>query len=354
MTGSGAYQSPRALPLDPHVLERFLAMHIPGLHGALRIADVEHGGQSNPTYFLNYDNRRLVLRKKPAGQILPSAHAIDREYRVMSALANSPVPVPRLVLYHDSDEVIGTPYYIMERMEGRVFADCALPGTRLEERAAIYRAAAETLAHIHRIDFAAVGLNNFGKHGGYYARQVARWTQQRALSKTQDDGNFDFVAEWLASHIPDDEATTLVHGDYRIGNLMFKPDLPEVAAVFDWELSTLGDPLADLAHACVYSWFVRSDEFGGLADRDLAALRLPTLTQFVAAYFAASGRPNRLGRFHLAFALFRNAAIFEGIAARARAGNAAGANAERVGRLAPLLAARAVAVIQNYPDELQE
>lgn len=344
--------TPPAPPFSAERLERYLRNSIPGLRGPMEIANVDHGGQSNPTYFVNFGERRMVLRKKPVGAILPSAHAVDREFRVISALRNSSVPVPEAILYCEQSDVIGTPFYMMERVEGRIFADCALPGTPPGERFEMYRSAAEALARIHATNIEASGLADFGKHGGYYARQIGRWTKQWQMSAVGPDANFAALSDWLMAHMPAHERTALVHGDFRIGNLIFHSSAPRVVAVLDWELSTLGDPLADLAHACVYSWFMTRDEFGGLADQDLNALQLPSLQQFVTNYFAAAGRPPALGKFHLAFALFRNAAIFEGIAARARAGNAAAANAEVVGRLAPILSKRAADLVAStdFPE----
>lgn len=344
------------VPFDTAALEAYLRQNIPRLSGPMTIAPVDQGGQSNPTYFVTFGERQLVLRKKPPGDILPSAHAVDREYRVLAALHDSAVPVPPVLLFQAGDGIVGTPFYVMERVHGRIFADCALPEAPAAQRIAIYGAAAEALARIHGIDIARAGLSDFGKHGGYYARQIGRWSKQWQLSAAAPDDNFAYLTDWLHANMPAKETTALVHGDFRIGNLIYHPQDPRVAAVLDWELSTLGDPLADLAHACVYSWFMTHDEFGGLADQDLGKMQLPSLGHFVHAYFDAARRTPDIELFHLAFALFRNAAIFEGIAARARAGNAAAPNAAKVGQLAPVLAARAVRLIESgsIDDILQE
>lgn len=306
------------------------------------------GGQSNPTYFVTAGgDRRLVLRKKPAGPVLPSAHAIDREYRVMSALGNTDVPVPKMLRYCDDISVIGTPFYLMERLDGRVFHDSALPGLSAPERGAIYRAMAQTLAKLHAIDWAAIGLSDYGRPGNYFSRQVARWTRQWTLSKTRDLADIDVLIDWLTRNIPQDDTTTIVHGDFRLGNLMFHPTEPRVIGILDWELSTLGHPLADLAHSAMI-WRSSPQEYGGILGLDLAALGIPDLQAYCDAYRAAGGR-GTLAPFHLAFALFRFAVIFEGIAARARDGSAAADNAAEVGPLAERFAARAVEAIVAPP-----
>ncbi|WP_238123778.1 MULTISPECIES: phosphotransferase family protein [unclassified Xanthobacter] len=324
---------------DVGALDAHLKAHVEGLAGAPRLTPIA-GGQSNPTFFVDYDGRALVLRKQPPGELLPSAHAIDREYRIIRALAGTDVPVPPALLYCSDRTVIGTPFYVMEKVEGRVFHDCTLPGVSPEERRAMYGAMARTLAAFHNVDVAAVGLADFGKPGNYFARQIGRWTRQWELSRTRDDKNIDRLVAWLPAHIPADDTTSLVHGDYRIGNLMFHPQKPEVVAVLDWELSTLGHPLADLAH-CAMAWVSKPDEYGGIEGLDLAALGIPSRAQFVADYSAAAHHGQALTDFHMAFALFRWAVIFEGIAARAKAGNANSANAGDTGRLAAAFARRA-------------
>jgi aminoglycoside phosphotransferase (APT) family kinase protein len=312
----------------------------------MRIAPIS-GGQSNPTFFVTYDNRRLVLRKKPPGVLLPSAHAIDREFRVISALAQTDVPVPRGVLYCEDADIVGTPFYVMERLDGRVFHDCALPGVPPEERGLMYRSLADTLAALHNVDPASIGLADYGKAGNYFARQIARWTRQWELSRTQESADLERLIAWLPGHIPDDDATAISHGDYRIGNVMFHPREPRVIAILDWELSTLGHPMADLAHSSI-AWHSRPDEYGGLEGLDLRALGIPGQDEYERDYYRRATRPLRLAPFHLAFALFRFAVIFEGIAQRARDGSAAASNAADVGkRLAVSFARRAVGAIEK-------
>jgi aminoglycoside phosphotransferase (APT) family kinase protein len=338
------------LPFDTDVLESYLRTRL-GLSGAMTLEPVA-GGQSNPTYFLDFGARRFVLRKKPAGKLLPSAHAVDREFRVQGALARSGVPVAPMVLYHGEPDIVGTAFYLMERVEGRIFSESSLKDVARHERRAMYRSAAEVLAAIHSIDIDATGLRDFGKTGTYLARQIERWARQWELSRDEGIPEIDRLAAWLREHLPDgDGDTTLVHGDFRIGNLIFHPREPRISAVLDWELSTLGDPMADLAHCCIYAWYNRPEEYGGVLGVDLAAEALPSFDEFVTDYMAASPAPRSLGRYHLAFALFRNAVIFAGIAARARAGNAASKDAAQAGRLAPVFARRGLSVALEQEND---
>jgi aminoglycoside phosphotransferase (APT) family kinase protein len=333
------------LEFDPERLDGFLRASIPGLEGLMRLERIS-GGQSNPTFFVTYDNRRLVLRKQPAGDLLPSAHAVDREYRVMAALRTAAVPIPTVVLFCDDRKVIGTLFYIMERLEGRVFHDAALPGVTPDVRGLMYQSMAQALAALHNVDPAAVGLSDYGKSGNYFARQISRWTKQWELSRTREDANIEYLIVWLPRNIPDDEVTGVSHGDYRVGNVMFHQSEPRVIAILDWELSTLGHPLADLAHAGM-SWHSGPEEYGGLKGLDLAALGLPTEAEFVQTYYDAARHNLRMTNFHMTFALFRFAVIFEGIAARAKAGNAADAEAEKVGLLSARFARHAVDVLSG-------
>ncbi|MBN8940769.1 MAG: phosphotransferase family protein [Rhizobiales bacterium] len=329
----------RTVEFDAGRLDGYLRQALGLSGGRPEIARIS-GGQSNPTFFVSYDTRRLVLRKQPPGDLLPSAHAIDREYRVISALAGTDVPVPPALLYCDDRSIVGTPFYVMERLEGRVFHDCALDGVAPEERRAMYRSMAETLAALHNVDPAARGLGDFGRPGDYFARQIGRWSKQLVAAGSDKDPHFARLMAWLPQHIPQDNTSGIAHGDYRLGNLMFHPSEPRVIAVLDWELSTLGHPLGDLSHCCM-TWQTAPDEYGGLAGLDLGALGIPPQAVFEADYYALARHGARLQPFHMAYAMFRWAAIFEGIAVRARAGTAAADNAEAVGRLAGVFARRA-------------
>ncbi len=335
-----------AASFDLIALDKFLRGAIPDLRGGMRVEKVG-GGQSNPTFFVSFDDRRLVLRKKPAGDVLPSAHAVDREFRVMKALADTALPVPPVVLFHAGDDVIGTPFYLMERVEGRVFTDNSLPGMAPAERRAIYLAMADTLAVLHAVDWRAAGLADFGRPGGYFHRQLRRWQQQWELSRTGENAAIDELLAWLPKHVPQDEETTLTHGDFKLNNLLFHPTQPHVVAVLDWELSTLGHPLADVAFNTV-TWRTLPQEFGGIRGLDLAALGIPDEQEYLAHYYRRSGRTDpgqQATPFHWAFALMRWAVIFEGIAARAARGNAVAEDAAEVGALGVALARRGLEAI---------
>lgn len=323
-------------------LDAFLKRTL-GARGTMSLQRIT-GGQSNPTYFVDYDNRRLVLRRRPAGRLLPSAHAIDREVRAMRALAGSAVPVPPVVLYHESDEMIGSAFYVMERVEGRVFADCTLRGVPPAERRAMYFAMADALRSLHGVDWRAVGLADFGRPDNYYGRQIARWTRQWNDSQTRESADVQRLIDWLPGLIPPSDASAIAHGDFRIGNLMFHPTEPKVVAVLDWELSTIGHPLADLAYSAL-AWRLAPDEYMGMRGADLAALGIPTEREYLARYGADAA--GGLAPFHFAFALFRLSVIFEGIAARAVSGNAVADNAAQVGRMAAVFARRAIEILEQ-------
>lgn len=332
---------------DPAALLAYLHRHVDGLGDKLRLRQIS-GGQSNPTYFMDSGRRALVLRKRPGGVLLPSAHAVDREYRVQAALQGSDVAVPAMVHFCDDPSVIGTEFYVMERVEGRVLHDNLLPDIAPADRQPYFDALATMLAAIHRVDVQAVALGDYGRNGGFASRQIARWTRQWTLSNPAPNADIDRLIDWLPRNIPDGDCTTLVHGDFRLGNVMFHPTEPRIVAVLDWELSTLGHPLADLAHSCVYTWFMAPNEYGrGLYGVDPAPLGLPDMDRFTRSYFAAAGGDGRLTRFWLALALFRNAVIFQGIADRARQGNASAANAAEVGALAPALARRGAELTED-------
>ena len=316
---------------DAGALLSTLRAHLPELRGPMHLERVG-GGQSNPTWFVTCERGpRLVLRTQPPGELLKSAHAIDREYRVLRALAATDVPVPPVLFYCAEREVIGTPFYVMQRVEGRVYSDYALPEIAPADRRAYLFALAETLTRLHAVDWAAVGLTDYGKPGNFFARQIGRWASQWHASKSSDNDDVDLLIDWLPRHIPPGDETTIAHGDFRLGNVMFHPTEPRIVAVLDWELSTLGHPLADAAYSSL-PWLTERDVFEGLLGLDLRTASLPTQAEYLAHYLACSGREAVLP-FHHVFGLFRFAVILEGIAARARSGNAAGDDAVRVGAL---------------------
>ena len=321
-------------------LADWLRANVADFRGELLLAPLA-GGQSNPTYRVDAGEHRWVLRRKPPGVLLASAHAVDREYRVMAALAGTDVPVPRVHALCEDDAVIGSTFVVMDLVEGRVFVDPSLPGLPGAERAAIYAAMARTLAALHRVDVAAVGLAGHGKPQNYLSRQIERWTRQYRASETDRIEAMERLIEWLPARMPpglDDEPGTLVHGDYRLDNLIFHPTEPRVLAVIDWELSTLGHPLADLAYHLM-AWRVTPDEFRGLKGHDLAALGIPDEAAHLATYRAAGGRDSgpHWG-YVMAFNMFRMAAILQGILARSRQGNAAAADARATGERARRMA----------------
>lgn len=310
------------------------------------------GGQSNPTYFVTHGGRCMVLRKQPNGPLLKGAHAIDREYRVLDALHPAGVPVPRPVLFHETPEIVGTPFYLMERVEGRVFSDGALLEVPASERHALWMGLADALGQLHRVRPDEVGLADYGRPGNYFERQLSRWSRQWQESANDPIPELDQLGAWLAENLPpDDGAVSLAHGDYRMGNVIFHPSEPRVVAILDWELSTLGHPLADVGF-CAMAWHTAPDEYGGILGLDLAALGLPNEAEFLSRYAAANPSAATPLPFHKAFALFRFAVIFVGIADRAKQGNASGANAATIAPLARRFAIRGLEVIDGrHPDQ---
>ncbi|TFI42951.1 phosphotransferase family protein [Diaphorobacter sp. DS2] len=321
-----------------------------GLTGAGPItATVLAGGQSNPTYRLTTDDgRQYVLRKKPDGPLIASAHAIDREYRVMRALQDTAVPVPRMLHYCDDSALLGTPFYVMEFLQGRVFMDQSLPGMQPAERGAIYRDMSRVIAALHAVDYVAVGLGDFGKVGNYVGRQIARWSRQCRESTVPMNEAMHRLMDWLPEHLPAGDETTLVHGDYRLDNLVFHPTEPRVIGVLDWELSTLGHPLADLSYQCM-SWRIPPALWRGIGGLNLAALGIPSEQEYAGWYTAATGR-DAAGEwdYYLAYNLFRMAAILHGIAQRAQDGNAASNDAVETGAKAGPLAELGWEAAQRY------
>src|ERR687892_1690359 len=294
---------------DVAALERYLRERVPGFGGPLEVRQFR-GGQSNPTYHLAARGREYVLRRKPPGKLLPSAHAVDREYRVMTALGRADVPVPRTYLLCEDDAVIGTAFYVMDCVHGRVFSDPALPGMTACERLTMYDSMNGVLARLHTVDYQALGLGDFGRPGNYFSRQIHRWTQQYRASETERFESMERLIEWLPAHLPSDDTTTLVHGDYRPGNMIVHPTEPRVLAVLDWELSTLGHPLGDLSYTCVPYHMGPGETLGGVDGVDLRALGIPTEAEYVASYCKKAGRgPVEHWDFYVAFALFRLGAI---------------------------------------------
>jgi len=300
--------------------------------GTLQVAQFK-GGQSNPTYLITAGERRYALRRKPPGKLLPSAHAVDREYRVMTALANTDVPVPKTYALCDDPEVIGTAFFVMDYVEGRVIWDPTLAELTRGERTAHYDELNRVIAALHRVDPAAVGLADYGKPGNYLARQIDRWSRQYRASETERIEAMDRLIEWLPANVPPGDETSIVHGDYRIDNVVFHPTEPRILAVLDWELSTLGHPLADFAYHCMTWRMPEGAHARGLAGADFAALGIPTEREYVAMYCRRTGR-DRIDHFeyYLAYNMFRLAAILQGVMARALQGNAASAEALEAGR----------------------
>lgn len=323
--------------LDVAALARFMVANVDGFAGPLNVVPFT-GGQSNPTFRLTAGNRNYVLRKKPEGELLPSAHAVDREYRVMAALAATGVPVPQMLAFCGDGAVIGTPFYIMECVEGRIFWDPTLPGLTPIERRAHFDELNRVIAALHSIDYAAIGLDDFGRHGHYVARQVARWSKQYAAAGIEPIPAMDRLLEWLPAHVPSDDETTIVHGDYRVDNVIFHPTEPRVLAVLDWELATLGHPLSDFAYH-VMAWRLKPSEFRGIAGNDLRALGIPSEQDYVEDYCRRTGRNSVPDfEFYLIFSMFRIAAILHGVLARARHGTAASQDAVDTGSRARLVA----------------
>jgi len=333
--------------LDTSLLGSYLEQHIPGFHGPVS-AEKFAGGQSNPTFRLTAGDRSYVLRRKPPGELLKSAHAVDREYRVISALWDTPVPVPRTYVLCEDESIIGSMFYVMEYMEGRILWDPALPeAAHNAERTAIYDSMNETLAALHNVDVAAVGLTDYGRPGNYFERQLGRWTKQYRASETQHIEAMERLIVWLNRRMPpDDGAVSLVHGDYRLDNLMFHATEPRVVAVLDWELSTLGHPLADLANQCMAWRLPREGSLKGLAGIDRQALGIPTDEEYIARYCQRTGR-ERIDNwnFYLVFSLFRLAAILQGIVKRAEIGTASSTEADARGGMVVPLAEMALELI---------
>lgn len=324
---------------DEQRLLDYLSSHVESFRGPLSVSQFK-GGQSNPTYLLDADSGRYVLRRKPPGKLLKSAHAVDREFRIISALYATGFPVPRPLLLCEDDEIIGTTFFVMEFVEGRIFWDLDLPGLEPAERTAIYDNVNETIARLHNLDYAAIGLEDYGKPGNYFARQISRWSGQYRASETATVEAMDALIEWLPENIPEDDSASIVHGDYRLDNMIIHPTEPKVIAVLDWELSTIGHPLADFTYHLMI-W--RMPEIGigsvGLVDKPLHELGIPDEESYIRKYCERTGRSAGIAHrnFYSAFNFFRLAAILQGIAGRVRDGTAASAHAaQAVNAVLPL------------------
>jgi aminoglycoside phosphotransferase (APT) family kinase protein len=329
---------------DEAALHAFLRARIPEVGHRLEVRQFQ-GGASNPTFLLTTDGgRRFVLRKKPPGQLLSSAHQVDREYRVMKALEGQ-VPVPRMRALCDDPDVIGTSFYVMDYLEGRIFRDATLPGLQPADRAAIYDDLNATLAKLHQVDFEAVGLGDYGRPGNYFERQVARWTRQYRDAESESIPAMDALIEKLPPRIPKDQSVSIAHGDYRLENVMFHPTENRIIAVLDWELSTIGHPLADIAYNA-FLWHSHGASWGSLDGVDFAASGIPTEAEYVAAYCRRTGRSGiEDWPFLLAFSIFRLASISQGVYRRVLAGQAASEREAVNGT--PALAEQALAILEQ-------
>jgi aminoglycoside phosphotransferase (APT) family kinase protein len=347
----GLRAPPAQHAFDTVGLAHWMQAHIEGFSGPIELRQFA-GGQSNPTYLVQSADHRYVLRRKPPGKLLPSAHAVDREYRVIKALATTEVPVARAYALCEDPAVIGAAFYVMDYVEGRLFWDAALPEVAPAERRAIYQEMTRVIAALHSVDYAAMGMGDYGKPGRYIERQVARWTQQYRASETETIDAMERLIEWLPEHIPTDEETGIVHGDFRLDNAIFHPREPRILAVLDWELSTLGHPLVDLAYLCT-RYHLSAEQFRGLGGLDCAALRIPNEAECVADYCRRRGRAPVAPRewtYYLAFNMFRLTGILQGVLARAIQGNASSETALEAGRRARPLAEQAWALVRRTFD----
>ncbi len=329
---SVAKPSSQGADFEPQRLRDFLTGFLGRKVDALSTRPTE-GGMSNPTYFVEADGWRAVLRKQPGMKLARSAHAIDREFRVLKALRDTDIPVPEAFHYHDDAGILGTPFYLMEWLEGRVFTEYAAPGLAAADRTLLYNSMCETMARIHRLDFRAVGLGDYGREGNYFERQIGRWSQLWSQYRKGDDDNpdLDQMLTWLESRIPQSDLLALCHGDLRIGNVIFHPTEPRVIGVLDWELSTLGHPLVDVAFN-TQAWNMSPDENGGLLGHDLKAMGIPTEEDYLRHYYAHAGSTEEMTDFHRVFAMFRGAVGSAGVAVRGEQGNSTLPDSARIGQ----------------------
>ena len=340
-TFSGTKEVAERLRFDVGLLEAYLRAHVQGFAGPVSVQQFK-GGQSNPTYLIDTPARRYVLRRKPPGKLLPSAHAVDREYRVMRALHAQGFPVPEPIVYCADDAVIGTAFFVMSYLDGLVFWEAEMPGSNPAERAGVFDAMNATLARLHGYDPAAIGLADYGRGENYVARQIERWSKQYRASETETIEDMERLMGWLPANLPPPQPSRIVHGDYRLDNMIIAADSPKVLAVLDWELSTLGDPLADFSYHLM-QWHMPPSEAGtgSLVGFDLGALGIPSLDDYVAAYVKRTGLdPRPYLAVYSAYNFFRIAAILQGIAGRVRDGTATSAVAAAKASLVRPLAAK--------------
>ena len=339
---AGTTDTPEHLRFDEARLIEFLQERIDIFRGPATIKKFK-GGQSNPTYLLTTPDKKFVLRRKPPGDLLPSAHAVDREYKVMTALKSVGFPAPATYLLCEDRDLIGTEFFVMDFVDGRIFWDASLPEAEFAERTPLYNAITDTLADLHLVDFEKAGLGDYGKPGNYFARQIGRWSKQYKAGETSSIEEMDKLIEWLPTAIPNDESTSIVHGDFRFDNVIMHPREAKSIAVLDWELSTLGHPLADFTYFLM-GYFFPAEVRGGLAGRDLAEIGVPPLEATVDRYCERTGR-NGIGdlNFYLAYNMFRIAAILQGVYARSLQGNASSKEAANLGGQVKPLAMLALA-----------
>lgn len=338
---SGTKDVTDRLKFDEKKLEAYMADHVEGFEGPLEVRQFK-GGQSNPTYQLVTPKKKYVLRRKPPGKLLPSAHAVDREYRVITALHGAGFPAPKTYVLCEDESVTGTMFYIMDCVEGRIYWEPLLPGLEPKERSAIYDAMNETIAHLHTVDYKAIGLEDFGRPGNYFARQISRWSKQYVASETETLVEMNKLMEWLPENIPADDSVSIVHGDYRLDNMILHPTEAKVIAVLDWELCTIGHPIADFTYHMMQWRMPPNNEGGGTASlvgASLADLGIPSESEYVQAYCKRTGRESLENLdYYMAYNFFRLAGILQGIVGRVRDGTAASehaaANADAVRPLA--------------------
>ena len=333
---TGVTETPEPLKFDEAALAAYMKKNVDGFKGPLTVKKFK-GGQSNPTYLLSTPKKKYVLRRKPPGKLLPSAHAVDREYRVMTALGAKGFPAPRTYALCEDAGIIGTAFFIMDFVDGRIFWDASLPEVLKADRRALFLELIDVIAALHQIDYAAAGLADFGKPGNYFERQIDRWSKQYKAAETSSIEAMDRLIEWLPTAMPEDAAVSVVHGDYRFDNVIFDAKAPKVRAVLDWELSTLGHPLADFTYFLMV-WHFPPTIRGGLAGLDLAALGIPSLDEAIRRYCDKTGRGSvDHFDFCLAYNMFRLASIAQGVYARALQGNASSPEGLKMGEsVAPL------------------